>query len=167
MKTSRVAETRAQQLPHPPLPFLLHPSFFGKHSFCHNTTKDLEGPSHQRLLQTLPLKPTQCRRLLGLNATANGGSVVEAQVVGDEGESWTFAAQVMITILVVFVTCVILLDVALRASSILLIRSWFRRARIVLPEVNAITRRGSAKGLQNVPMNAIKRRRSCTGCFLG
>ena len=38
---------------------------------------------------------TQCRRLLGLIATANGGSVVEAQVDGDEG-----------TILVAFVTCV-------------------------------------------------------------
>ena len=29
-------------------------------------TKDLDGPTHQRLLQKLPLKPTQCRRLLGL-----------------------------------------------------------------------------------------------------
>ena len=37
-------------------------------------TKDLDGPTHQRLLQKLPLKPTQCRRLLGLIATANGGS---------------------------------------------------------------------------------------------
>ena len=58
-------------------------------------TKDLDGPTHQRLLQKLPVKPTQCRRLLGLIATANGGSVVEAQVDGDEG-----------TILVAFVTCV-------------------------------------------------------------
>ena len=39
-------------------------------------TKDLDGRTHQRLLQKLPLKPTQCRRLLGLIATANGGSVV-------------------------------------------------------------------------------------------
>ena len=38
-------------------------------------TKDLDAPTHQRLLQKLPLKPTQCRRLLGLIATANGGSV--------------------------------------------------------------------------------------------
>ena len=37
-------------------------------------TKDLDGPTHQRLLQKLPLKPTQCKRLLGLIATANGGS---------------------------------------------------------------------------------------------
>ena len=47
-------------------------------------TKDLDGPTHQRLLQKLPLKPTQCRRLLGLIATANGGSVVEAQMNGNE-----------------------------------------------------------------------------------
>ena len=40
-------------------------------------TKDLDGPTRQRLLQKLPLKPTQCRRLLGLIATANGGSVVK------------------------------------------------------------------------------------------
>ena len=31
------------------------------------------------------LKPTQCRRLLGLIATANGGSDVEVQADGDEG----------------------------------------------------------------------------------
>ena len=47
-------------------------------------TKDLDGPTHQRLLQNLPLKPSECRRLLGLIAIANGGSVVEAQVDGDE-----------------------------------------------------------------------------------
>ena len=47
-------------------------------------TKDLDGPTHQRLLQKLPLKPTQCRRLLGLIETANGGSVVEARMDGDE-----------------------------------------------------------------------------------
>ena len=47
-------------------------------------TKDLDGPTHQRLLQKLPLKPTQCRRLLGLVATANGGSVVEARISGNE-----------------------------------------------------------------------------------
>ena len=70
-------------------------------------TKDLDGPTHQRLMQKLPLKPTQCRRLLGLIATANGGSVVEAQVDGDEGELWTFSAQVMVAILVASVTCVI------------------------------------------------------------
>ena len=45
-------------------------------------TKGIEGPTHQRLLQKLPLKPTQCRRLLGLIATANDGSVVEGQMNG-------------------------------------------------------------------------------------
>ena len=49
-------------------------------------TKDLDGPTHQRLLQKLPLKPTQCRRLLGVIATTNGGSVVEARTDGDEEE---------------------------------------------------------------------------------
>ena len=53
-------------------------------------TKDLDGLTHQRLLQKLPLKPTQCTRLQGLVATASGGSVVEAQVAGDEGDFWTF-----------------------------------------------------------------------------
>ena len=47
-------------------------------------TKDFDGPTYQRLLQELPLKPTQCRRLLGLIATANGGSVVEARMSGNE-----------------------------------------------------------------------------------
>ena len=53
-------------------------------------TKDLDGPTHQRLLQKLPLKPTQCRRFLGLIAIANGGSVVEARMDGDEEEFWKF-----------------------------------------------------------------------------
>ena len=30
-------------------------------------TKDLDGPTHQRLLQKLPLKPTQCRTAPGLD----------------------------------------------------------------------------------------------------
>ena len=47
-------------------------------------TKDLDGPTHQRLLQKLPLKPTQCRRLLNLIATENDGSVVEARMRGNE-----------------------------------------------------------------------------------
>ena len=63
-------------------------------------TKDLDGPTRQRLLQKLPLKPTQCRRFLGLIATTNGGSFVEAQVDGDEEEFWTFSAQITIAILV-------------------------------------------------------------------
>ena len=63
-------------------------------------TKDLNGPTHQRLLQKLPLKPTQCRRLLGLIATANVGSVVEAQMNGNEEMLGKFSAQVMIVILI-------------------------------------------------------------------
>ena len=51
-------------------------------------TKDLDGPTHQRLLQKLQLKATQCRRLMGLIATASGGSVAEAQVAGGEGDFW-------------------------------------------------------------------------------
>ena len=66
-------------------------------------TKDLDGPTHQRLLQKLLLKPTQCRRLLGLIATANGGSVVEARISGNEETLGKFSAQVMIVILIAFI----------------------------------------------------------------
>ena len=79
-------------------------------------------------------------RLLGLIATPNGGSVVEARMDGDEEEFWTFSAQVMIATMVAFLTCVMWNavremrlfnteatartgDVALGASSTLLIRS--------------------------------------------
>ena len=37
------------------------------------------------LVKKLPLKPTNCRRFLGLIARANGGSVVDAQMSGNEG----------------------------------------------------------------------------------
>ena len=53
-------------------------------------TKDLDGPTHQRLLQKLPLKPTRCTRLLGLTTAAHGGDVAEALAAGDEGDFWTF-----------------------------------------------------------------------------
>ena len=71
-------------------------------------TKDPDGPIHQRLLQKLPLKPTQCRRLLGLIATANGGSVVEAQMNGGEETLGKFSAHVMIVILLALVTWVLM-----------------------------------------------------------
>ena len=71
-------------------------------------TKDLDGPTHQRLLQKLQLKPTQCRRLLGLIAKANGGSVVEDQMNGKEETLGKFSAQVMIVILVALVTWVLM-----------------------------------------------------------
>ena len=70
--------------------------------------KDLDGPTHQRLLQKLPLKPTQCRRLLGLIATPNGGSVVEAQLNGKEETLGKFSAQVMIVIRIALVTWVLM-----------------------------------------------------------
>ena len=59
-------------------------------------------------MQKLPLKPTQCRRLLGLIATANGGSVVEARMSGNEEALGWFSAQMMIVILVAFVTWVMM-----------------------------------------------------------
>ena len=71
-------------------------------------TKDLDGPTHQRLLQKLPLKPTQCRQLLGLIATANGGSVVEAQMNGSEETLEKFSAQVMVVTLIALVTWVLM-----------------------------------------------------------
>ena len=55
-------------------------------------TKDLDEPTHQRLLQKLQLKPTQCTRLLGLIATVNGGSVVEAQMNGNKETLGKFSA---------------------------------------------------------------------------
>ena len=68
-------------------------------------TKDLDGPTHQRLLQKLPLK---CGRLRGLIATANGGSVVEARMSGSQEVLGKFSAQTMIAILVAFVTWVMM-----------------------------------------------------------
>ena len=70
-------------------------------------TKDLDGPTHQRLLQELPLMATQCRRLLGSIATANGGSVVEARMSGNEETLGKFSAQVMSVILIALVTWVL------------------------------------------------------------
>ena len=71
-------------------------------------TTDLDGPTHQYLLQKLPLKPTRCTPLLGLIATANGGSVVEARMSGNEETLGKFSAQVMIVILTALVTWVLM-----------------------------------------------------------
>ena len=126
-------------------------------------TKELDGPTHQRILQKLPLMPTQCRRPLGLIATANGGSVVKARMSGNEETSEKFSAQVMIVMRIALATWILmdvlrqktqleatawerLLSEAHRLTSILSIRSRFRQTCTVLQEVNAITRRGSAKG---------------------
>ena len=53
-------------------------------------------------------KPTQCRRLLGLIATANGGSVVEARMNGNEETLGKFSAQMMIVIVIALVTWVLM-----------------------------------------------------------
>ena len=129
----------------------------------------------------MPLKPTQCRRLLGLIATANGGSVVEAQVDGDDEEFWTFQGQAMFAILVAFLTCVVwnglrqvrLFNTAVRVRT-------FERATqselnifdsLVIPTSVCCSPGGEChhtwtkcEGLQSVPMNAIKRRLSCMYC---
>ena len=67
-------------------------------------TKDLDGPTDQRLLQKLLLKPTQCSWLLRLITAACGGDVSEARVEVDEGASWTLLAQVTIALSLVILT---------------------------------------------------------------
>ena len=144
-------------------------------------TKDLDGPTHQRVLQKLLLKPTQCRRLLGLIATSNGRSVVEARLDGDKEEFWTFSVQVMIAMLVAFLTCVTwnalrqmrLFNTAAPA------RTFERGTQSELNPVDSIVIPTSVyaspggecyhtsrkcEELQKVPMNAIRRRRSCMYC---
>ena len=51
----------------------------------HMGTKDLDGRAHQRLLQKLPLKPTECRRLD--HGSMWPKNVAEARVEGDEDDS--------------------------------------------------------------------------------
>ena len=71
-------------------------------------TKDFDGRTHQRSSQKLPLKLTQSRWLLGLIATANGWTVVEAQMNGNEETLLKFSAQVMIVMLIAVVTWVLM-----------------------------------------------------------
>ena len=130
-------------------------------------TKDLDGPTHPRLLQKLPLKPTQCRRLLGLIATAN--------------EFWTFPAQTMIAILVAFVTWVMMdtlrqmrqINTTAPAKTVESgTQSEFNPVDQITIPTNVYCSPGGecyrtsrkCEGLQNVPMNAIRRRRSCMYC---
>ena len=120
--------------------------------------KDLDGPTHQRLLRKLPLKPTQCRRLLGLIETANVGSVVEAQMNGNEETLGKFSFSTSDDCDTDSIGevgpdgCTTsrrdiskqqlwerLLSEAHRLSSILSIRSRFRQTCTVLREVNATT----------------------------
>ena len=67
-------------------------------------TADLDGPTHQRLLQKLPLMPTQCRRLLRLIVTTDG--VVKAQMSSNEVTSAKFSAQMVNVTLTALVTWV-------------------------------------------------------------
>ena len=144
-------------------------------------TKDLDGPIHQRLLQKVPLKPTQCRRLLGLIATANGGRVVEAEMNGSEETLVKCSAQVMIVIVIALVTWV-LMD-ALRQKRQLeataLGKTVERGTQSEFNPVNEITvptnvycspggecyhTSRKCEGFKNVPMDAIRRKRSCMYC---
>ena len=61
-------------------------------------TKDLDRPTHQRLLQ----------KLLGLIATVSGGSVVEARMSGNEEALGKFSAQMMVVTLTALVTWVLM-----------------------------------------------------------
>ena len=142
-------------------------------------TQDLDGPTHQSLVQKL--KPTQCRRLLGLIATANGGSVVEAQMNGNEETLGKFSAQVMIVILIALVTWA-LMDVLRQKRQLdatALGKTVERGAQTELNPVNQITvptnvycspggecyhTSRKCEGLKNVPMDAVRRRRSCMYC---
>ena len=156
-----------------------------RHSEADMGTKDLDGPTHQRLLLKLPLKPDQCRRLLGSIATANGGSVVEAQMNGNEGMLGKFSAQVMIVMLIALVTWV-LMD-ALRQKRQLeasaLGRTVERGTQTEFNLVNQINQiriptnvycspggecyhmSRKCEGVKNVPMDPIRRRRSCMYCL--
>ena len=147
-------------------------------------TKDLDGMTHQRFLQKLPLKPTQCRRLLGLIATANDGSVVEARMSGNEEALEKFSAQVMIVILTASVTWV-MMDAPRQKRQIdatALGKTVERGTQTEFNLVNQITvptnvycspggecchTSRKCEVLKNVPMDAIRRRGSCMYCAQG
>ena len=144
-------------------------------------TKDLDGPTHERLLQNLPLKPTQCRRLMGLIATANGGSVVEAQMSGNEEALGKFQHKKMIAILIALVTWVMMdaLRQKRQNNATALGKTVERGTQTEFNPVNQITipttvncSLGSecyhtsrkCEGLKNVLVDAFRRRRSCVYC---
>ena len=113
-------------------------------------------------------------------ATANGGSVVKARMDGDEEEFWKFSAQVMIAIRVAFLAYVMwnaLRQMGFNTADPA--RTVERGAQSELNPVDSIVIPTSVycspggecyhmsrkcEGLQNVPMNAIRRRRSCMYC---
>ena len=144
-------------------------------------TKDLDGPTQQRLLQKLPFKPTQCRRLLALIKTANGGSVVDERMSGNEETLEKFSAQVMILILVALVTLVLMgaprQKRQLEATA--LGKTVDRGTQTEFNPVNQITvptnvycspggecyhTLRKCEGLKNVPMGAVRKRRSRMYC---
>ena len=146
-------------------------------------TKDLDGPTRQRLLQKLPLKPTQCRRLLGVIATANGGSVVEARMSGNEEALGKFSAQMMIVILVAFVTWVLMdalhqkREREIKATALAKTveqgtQTEFSLVNRIRIPTNVYCSPGgecyhtlrNCEGVKNVPMDAVWRRRSCMYC---
>ena len=143
-----------------------------------NEAEDFDGAAHQRLLQKLPLKPTQCR--LGMIATASGESVAAAPVAGDEADFWTRAAQVTIATLEASLTCVMwsALRQARSFSTAAPVRTVERGIQSehnpvdVIPTNVCCSLGGECcrtsrrcEGLQNAPMNALRRRRSCACCI--
>ena len=153
----------------------------GTDNEAHMGTKDLDGPTDQRLVQKLPLKPTRCRRLLDLIAPANGGSVVEAQMSSDEETLGKFSAQVMIVMLIALVTWV-LMDAPRQKRQLeatALGKTVERGTQTESNPVNQITfptnvycppgsecfhMLRNCEGLKNVTMDAIRRKRSCMSC---
>ena len=98
---------------------------------------------------------------------------------GDEGEFWTVSAQTVIAILVAFVTCLMwnaLRQVRLFSTAAGTVergtQSEFNTVDSIVNPTSVYCSPGGecchtsrkCEGLQNVPMNAIKRRRSCMYC---
>ena len=152
-----------------------------RHRSQHGNQRPRRTDTSALFAEKLPLKPTQCRWLLGLIATANGGSVVEARMSGNEEAPGKFSAQMMIVILIALVMWV-LMDALLQKRQIdatTLEKTVERSTQTELNPVNQITiptnvhcspggechhTSRKCEGLKNVPMDAIRRRRSCMYC---
>ena len=70
---SRTGVGRTRHIPVRWLWIVLFRKVKGTENAADMGTKYLDGPTHQRLLEKLPLKPTQCRRLLGLMGKPRSG----------------------------------------------------------------------------------------------
>ena len=70
-------------------------------------TKDLDGPTHQRLLKKTAAQANPVQTASGLIATASSGNVAEARGAGDEGDIWTLSAQATIAMLLASLTCML------------------------------------------------------------